>query len=720
MVPPYLKMLARLYGVERTYVDLWGKRHQASSEQIKTILELMGIVANSAKEATALIKEARHKKYQRVLPPVLVAKDVIKHLHIYIKDTELEQNHKWCLVLENGQKIEGMFQPSDLTRLSARNAGTENYYKLLFPWVHQLQHGYHRFMIAKLEDEYNQDNDLLIIVVPGKCYWPEDAKEKFRGIGVQLYSTRSKNNWGFGEFSDINKIVDYAAEKGADFIGLNPVHAVSLHNADYRSPYSPISRFQYNALNINVEEVAEEQGGVDLKEEIVSSYGKRIADLKEKYLIGYPEVRRLKLEAMSDLYEQFLKIHYGRKKTKLGSEFESYIQAGGDSLERYACYEALSEFFLNKDSKLIAWPMWEDCYQSPESKEVKVFSEDNRQRVDFYKYLQFYSERQLRSVASYVKDKGLALGLYIDLALSAERGGSDIWKDHDIYALGASVGCPADQYAPQGQNWSFPPVIPHQLVAHQYRYFIETLRVNMRYAGAIRIDHAMGLTRLFWIPPSGDALQGLYVRYPVQDMIGIISLESQRNKCVVVGEDLGTVPPGFRELMTDYNMLAYRVFFFMRTWGGGFEGPQVYPELSLVTGTTHDMHTLYGFWSGDDIELRESLGHIKEEDVAKEHETRKREKENLMRFLQSQGFLPDDYPLERGIDKLDDDVFIALEKFLCSVPSKMMMIPLEDIVGQVPQVNMPGVTDGYNSWSHRLPVNIEDLDRISRAQRLTL
>ena len=706
MLSKNIKFFARLYGVERKHQDLWGNKHQATLEQMKDILLTMGVGTDDLERSQDFALSWRREHYRRVLPPVLVRYEGQEHRFLgYLPAGKWSANWRLVLQEEGGNERSWDLNRDGVKFVGTTNVGAESFNKAYFTLPGDIAPGYHRVVLCCDEQE---SYSMTLIIAPHRCYLPETNGEQKRGVNVQLYSLRSPGNWGFGQFSDLNYVADYVARQQGAFVGLNPIHAVSLQNLDYTSPYSPVSRSWLNALYLDLDEIACLEQGKKWADDFAAKYSVAKKKLRELFLIDYAQVRKVKLAAARELYEEFAATHL-RRNTDLAEQFRAFREHGNESLQRYACYEALAEDFIARDRELRGWQQWPEDYRDYNSPAVLEFRQNNPKKIEFYSYLQWHADRQLQAVVANNRAKGLGIGLYIDLALSSEKGGADVWQQKEYYAISASVGCPPDQYAPDGQNWSFPPLIPHRLRAAAYAPFIEVLQRNFKYSGALRIDHAMSLSRLFWIPPSGKAANGLYVRYPLRDLMAILALESQRNQCIIVGEDLGTVPVGFRELMAEHNMLAYKVFFFMRTWDGGFQDLSAYHRLSLVTSTTHDLYTLRGYWDGEDLRLRVKLGHIADEKYEDELAARENEKRKLLDLLIAAEMLPADLDLEVTLKTIDENVVEALIAFLKKSSCYLLTIPIEDIVGQVKQVNMPGVTDGYDSWKHRLPRDVAEL-----------
>jgi 4-alpha-glucanotransferase len=379
------------------------------------------------------------------------------------------------------------------------------------------------------------------------------------GIAAQLYLLRTATDWGIGDFGDLRSLVELAAARGADVIGLNPLHAMFTDNPEHASPYSPASRLLLNVLNIDVTAVPELLECPDTRE-LIASEGFRagLEACRAKPLVDYAAVTAIKLSVLEMLFDSC------RTATDQArwQAFEAYRRERGEVLERNCLFLALREHFAGRDPAHADWHAWPEEYRDPASPAVTAFAAENRRRIDFLAWLQWVADTQLGAAAAAAAERGMAVGLYRDLAVGADRAGAETWADAAAVVSGAQVGAPPDIYNPAGQDWGLPPFHPRALREEGYRSFVELVRANMRHAGGLRIDHVMGLQHLYWVPQGQKPSAGAYVRYPMEDLLGILALESHRQRCLVVGEDLGTVPEGFRERMAAADILSYRVLFF--------------------------------------------------------------------------------------------------------------------------------------------------------------
>ncbi|MGH8472997.1 MAG: 4-alpha-glucanotransferase, partial [Gammaproteobacteria bacterium] len=407
------------------------------------------------------------------------------------------------------------------------------------------------------------------------------------GLALQLYSMRSERNWGIGDFTDLDRVIEVAVGFGAGILGLNPLHALFPHAPAHASPYSPSSRSFLNILYLDIEAVPDfleceaAQACVSAQRFQAQLRASRAAELVE-----YQGVAAAKMEILDRLYRHFRE-HHRDANSQRGTAFRAYQADRGQALRTHALFDALQESFNRQDRGIWGWPVWPAAYRDPNSEAVLAFADRNEARVEFFEYLQWQADVQLAIASRRACERGLAIGIYQDLALGVERGGAETWANQRLYALGAGIGAPADDFNLKGQDWGLAPLSPRRLRAAAHAPFVAALRANIRHARALRLDHVMGLQRLFWIPAGGTPEDGTYVHYPFEELLGILALESQRHRCLVIGEDLGTVPDEVRAALQPAGILAYRVLYFEKSPEGGFKPPAEYPRQAAVAVNTH-------------------------------------------------------------------------------------------------------------------------------------
>ncbi len=712
-----LERLGAHFGIAPEYNDIWGKRHAVPDANLIALLAAFGVDASTPERIEAEARAAHAAAWRTPLPPVAAIDAHAARWSLPLRLPDSAMRLRWTLTEEGGKRHQGEADAAALTESGRAELDGKTLIERRLELSVTLPAGYHKLTIEGLKRE------TLVVAAPPRCYRPPALADGGRiwGPAVQLYALRSERNWGIGDFGDLAKLVENAAERGAGIIGLNPLHALFPHNPAHASPYSPSSRLQLNVLYLEVEAIEEFRECEPAQRRVRSAeFQARLAQLREAPLVDYPGVAAAKLEILELLYAHFRERHL-KGATPRGQAFRDFQGQSGRPLRLHALYEALQAHFHARVSTVWGWPVWPQAYRDHDSAEVARYAEKYVERVEYYEYLQWQAERQLAQVSERCRARGLAVGLYLDLAVSVDRAGSDTWTNQECYALGASVGAPPDEFNPNGQNWGLPPLRPDRLRAQGYRFFIETLRENMRDAGALRIDHVMGLMRLFWIPPDKTAADGAYVHYALDEMLAIVALESERNRCMVIGEDLGTVADQMRAALARYEVLSYRLLYFERGEGGVFKPSAEYPRDALVAVSTHDLATLAGWWVGRDLRLRLELGLFPNEGVyEKQLIDRAQERVRMMLALQHAGLLPPGVTVEpTGSQELTPALVEAIHAFVASAPSRVMMVQIDDAIGVTEQANMPGTTDEHPNWKRKLPESLEQLAASERIRNVS-
>jgi len=502
--------------------------------------------------------------------------------------------------------------------------------------------GYHALRTAR-------GNHVRLIVAPDRCTLPS---ARTWGWAVQLYAARSSASWGFGDLADLRWLGSWAERMSAGFLLVNPLAAPTPVVPVEPSPYFPSSRLFKNPLYLRIEEIPGAEMLAGLEE-----LGAKGRELNNNPLIDRDQVWRLKLEALERLWAQGV----------VSSQFDAFRAGQGSALETFATFCVLAEQHARN------WRRWPTEYRHPRSPAVSAVAVDNAGRVAFHAWIQWLLDEQMARAAT-------ALPVVQDLPIGVDPEGADAWTWQDVMASGAVVGAPPDRYNVDGQSWGLAPFIPHRLAEAGYEPFIQMLRASLRHARGLRIDHVMGLFRLYWIPGSHSASEGAYVRYPAQDLLAILALESQRADAFVVGEDLGTVELGVREQLAEKNVLSYRVLWFE-------EGPVAQlPIHALASVTTHDLPTIQGLWTGQDV-----------------------------RTLQALGLRPNEQALKAIRDRIEravhgEQIIEAVHRLLGMAPCLLLTATLEDAFAVSNRPNVPGAPSAWPNWSTGLPRPIETLE----------
>lgn len=712
MTAPALDLLARTYGIEGEYHDIWGERHLVGDATKRALLAAMEVSAGDSGACERALEEARVRRWRRVLDPALVARESGPAVAIDLRLPAGAGAVRWSLTLEDGRGYSGDIEADHLpVKDEVKIEGTKfRAHSLELPVKPGL--GYHLLRVSVGSAKSTHAAEMRLIVVPDACHHPEAVADGRRawGFQVQLYALRSRRNWGIGDLTDLKTLVDICAEAGAGVVALNPLHALYPCNPAHVSPYSPSSRLFGNVLYLDVEAIPEFERCEAAKRTVGAlRFQGRLQALRAAEMVDYPAVAEMKLSVLDLLHRDFREEHLRRNSLR-AEAFRAFRTRGGEALRRHCIFDALHESLRRSAPSLGTWQSWPPMYRSAGSREVAAFASENAERVEFFEYLQWQFDEQLRSVAARVRERGLGVGLELDLAVSVDGGGSESWANQGCYARFASIGAPPDPLNLLGQDWGLPPLVPERLREAGYEPFIATLRENMR-GGALRIDHVMWLMRLFWIPRGARRAEGAYVHYPFEDMLGILALESVRNRCLVVGEDLGTVPDEVRGALARLRVLSYRPMFFQRDPGGAFSAPRDYPQDAAATVSTHDLPTLKGFWQGADLELRRDLGLFPDEHRREsEFAARAGDRQRLLAALEREGLSPEDARIDAGsMPEFSSELALNVHRFVARAPAKLLLVQLEDVLGQVHQVNLPGTADEYPSWRHKLPLELENI-----------
>jgi 4-alpha-glucanotransferase len=569
---------------------------------------------------------------------------------------------------------------------------------------------YHRCRISRGVGEAHA-SETELIVAPKHAYWPESLERLggLAGVTAPLYGLRSMRNAGIGDFADLADFAVAIAAKGADFIGVNPVHALFPSQPLRISPYAPSSRRFSNVLLIALDQVPELEGSPKARALLESAEVKAVLDrLRAAELVDYAAVTALKLAVLEALFATFLDLPPSSPRA---SAFQAFRDAGGQALERQARFEALAEHLLHGDPASSEWRDWPEGFRSPEDPAVQAFAERHGERVTFYAYLQWLAASQLEQAQTRAVGAGMAIGLYLDLAVGVASDGAEAWSDQTALVDAVRIGAPPDDFNPGGQNWGLLPLSPAALKARAYRPFIDLLRQNMRHAGALRIDHVLGLARSFWMPADQD-VAGAYIRYPLRDLLGLIALESQRQRCVVIGEDLGTVPASLRTELADHGLLGCRLLYFERDQEGACNQAALYPKACIASIGTHDLPTLAGFWAARDIDVREQLGlYAAPEQAGRDRQERRQTLKAFLRLLAEEDLLPEGMNADQPPSSLPWTLVHALHSFLSRTPAALKAVQLEDAVGALDQPNLPGTVDQYPNWRRKIGPPLERLDQ---------
>jgi 4-alpha-glucanotransferase len=692
---PALDRLAARADIEPDYHDIWGNRHALSDDGKRDFLRAMGLAVETDSDIAASLAALETGPWRRALEPVeiIVVGAGNPSVSLRLRSDRRDRPLHWRIVTEDDAEFFATVAPSDLPAIEACEIDGRAMERRALALPADPPPGYHRLSVTG-DAIPSEADETTLVVAPARAYLPEtlDHGPGCWGFATQVYGLQGAASWGVGDFHDLAGFAAGSARLGAGVVGVNPLHALFPGNPPQASPYSPSSRRFLNPLYIAIPEMPD----FAYCPELAGRFETELLALRPVRHVDYAGVAAVKLPAFEILYRSF------RDRNLVGGgararSFEAFRRLGGATLERFAIFMALDEFFRAGRRGHFPWRDWPTAYHDPGSPEVAAFAKAHAERVTFHQYLQWEADRQLGLAAKACRQGGMSVGLYRDLAVGIDAAGAEAWADGDMFALGISTGAPPDAFNLKGQSWGLPPFRPMALRDAGYRPFIEVLRANMRHAGALRIDHVMGLMRLFWVPEGHDAAAGGYVRYPLDDLVALVALESQRAKCLVVGEDLGTVPDGLRDRLAAANILSTRLLYFERD-GDAFRAASAYPRLAQVAIGTQDLPTFAGFWRERDIDVRAKLDLLPTpESEGQLRDDRARARDGLIALLRGVGLLAP------GAEADVTALAIAAYRFLAGTPARLAMVYLEDLLGVANQINLPGTVEQYPNWRAKLP-----------------
>jgi 4-alpha-glucanotransferase len=676
-----LRRLAERAGITSNWLDYRGVPHTVSAETLRALLTAMELPCQSDVQIGDSEARLAEEQQRSALPPLLtaVSGQTLRIAQARARDTRLP------LTLETGERRE--------LAATARGEGLEI--------AIDLPPGYHRLQVG--------DQELTLAVAPPRAFEVRDAAGDRRvwGLAAQLYGLRRDGGGGIGDFTALRDLAERAAARGADALAISPVHALFAADSGHFSPYSPSSRLFLNILHGDPALIT----GSEPLRALIAERGlsETMQTLESQSMIDWPAASRARLELLRASHA-LLAPRLDDSGDPLGIAFAAFVRGGGEALLDHARFETLHAQQLAAGRW--AWQDWPAELRDPRSPAVAAAADAQRAELHFHLFAQWLAARGLSAAQRAARDAGMAIGLVGDLAVGTSSGGSHAWSRQREMLGGLSVGAPPDLLNALGQSWGLSTFSPRQLRQHGYGAFIEMLRASLRHVGGLRVDHVLGLRRMWLVPQGADPNQGAYLQYPLHDMLRLIALESHRHRAIIVGEDLGTVPDGFREELYAHGIMGMRVLWFERDHGL-FVEPARWPVGAMATPTTHDLPTVAGWWQGRDIDWRARLnlfapGGSEAKDRAERDEERRR-LWAAFRYARATGLTeapPSDQP---------DAVVDAALRFVAKTPSPLAIVPLEDIAGLVEQPNLPGTTDQHPNWRRRLPADAETVLSEARA-----
>jgi len=697
----HLRRLAGLHGILAEYYDNEGRHRPTSDAARERLLTAMGVDASSEESACRTLEELDAEASRRFLEPVRIVwlgsdDHRSPRQTVCNASTERAAAVDWNLTATEADSGE--------TRVcSGRSNPLDGRLELDLAMLASCAPGYYRMRIELSFDGRSIADEQLVIAAPPRCTGAAERLGAHAGAGLwtNLYTLRSEHNWGVGDIADLTELVRFAGERGLAFVGINPLHAQSNHESGI-SPYFPLSRLYMNPLYLDVAAVPELAECSEARAMCAGDgFHARLAGHRAAARLDHAAVwsdKRAVLTLLHDHFRRFVE----RGPSERADAYRAFRRAQGDALDDFATYLALADALTYSGEAAWDWQCWPEPYRHPRSVEVMRFRAEHDDAIDFHRYLQFELDRQLASVEQAADLADASIGIYRDLAVGIPEASADVWAAQHLFARGVAVGAPPDAFTDLGQDWGLAPVIPRALRADGYAYWRRLLRNALRERGALRIDHAMGLERQFWVPRGEKATQGAYVAYPREELLAILALESTRRGTVIVAEDLGDVPYEFRDALHEHGMLRSHILYFERD-DGRFRQADEYAYESLATANTHDLPTLAGFWSGDDLLLRRRAGHIVDDDeLERRRAERQNDREALVECLRRQGVVGHDWWPADAVD-----LTAAVHRFLARTPSVLVGLSLDDLARESEAVNLPSVPlSVHPSWTRRMAVEL--------------
>lgn len=659
-----LAALAQKAGISIHWTDALGRPQQVTPDAQRLLLESLGYAVQSPQQIDASVAELLERERTAHPGPLVTldqgsAPSLAMHFDAY---------SPFVLQHENGQRLEGRLDSS-----------------ASLPAIEQC--GYHQLLIG--------EHCLTLAVAPAAAPSVADCSQgraRIWGLTAQLYALRRAGDGGLGDLKALEMLLPQAAGFGADAVAISPIHAMFAANPAQYSPYSPSSRLFYNVLHADPASVL---GELALRRAIVDcGVGDELARLEPLPLIDWQASSRARWRLLRQLHRQF-----DAHPHNLAEDFADFRQRGGEALARHCCFEALHGHLLSQGHSP-DWRHWPPQFRDPAHSAVLEFVRENAASIEFHAFAQWLVTRSLQNTQKTARDAGMSVGLIADLAVGADGAGSQAWSNQTDLLPTLSIGAPPDVYNRDGQSWGVSAFCPRAMLANGYRSWIDMLRANLAHVGGIRIDHAMGLQRL-WVVPQGMPPQaGAYLNYPFTDLLRLLTLEAHRRNALVIGEDLGTVPDGLREQLAQRNILGMRVLLFEQHHGH-FIAPQHWRNDALAVTTTHDLPTLRGWFSGRDIDWRHQIGEIDTHQRAHDQRARAEEACALQRALQDSGVPAANTDPEALVD--------ACVSFIARTPAPLTLLPLEDALALEDQPNLPGPGDIHPNWRRRMPHSCDQL-----------
>lgn len=718
-----LDELSTKLGIQLSFIDYnTNTTYVADVKSKKVICKSLGYPADTNEEVNQSLQKWAAAAFANFVPFTRVVQEwELKPFNLEFIVPEKNDNAvlSWVLTREDGTSETGQVAVHDTDEIDCLKIGNKTYQKRRCCFVLNAPLGYHNLSFLLDGEKPASNNQTKLIVVPQKCYMPDSLQSGARvwGFPIQLYALSSMRNWGMGDFTDLKNFAPIAQKFGASLVGINPLNALFSDNPEDASPYCASSRVFLNPLYIDTDAVPEAQNNVaytDYKN--APAFTEVFARAKSSDTVRYADVAQMKFGALKILFNTFKAVHINaafEPITARGEQFKTFCETYGQKLTNYATFQAIRDVRAATKKGADCWWNWGKGYDNPLGAKVKLFQAEHADLILFIKYQQFLAFEQYAAAGKACLDAGMSIGLYTDLPVGVGENSAEVWSNQSQFLQGVTVGAPADMFNKKGQDWSLSGFNPIKMKQTGYDLYIRIISAAMNKAGAVRIDHAFGLSRLFLRVPKAS---GAYLTYAFKDLMGIVALESVRHQCIVIAEDLGTAPDGFHALMRGANALSFGIFHLKRNWDG-LIAPNEYEHNCLISSGTHDLPTYAAFWKGLDLELAKKMKTISLDQYKSHIVNRDTERTQFIRAFAAQGLPMDDEGQTEQIlaGKILPKWFIPnTYAYLARTAAMLLLVRIEDIVEQLEQVNLPGTYMEYPNWRYKLPVLLEGLSTDER------
>lgn len=723
----FLDELSQKIGIQLSFVDTnTNIEYVADDKSKRTICKSMGYSADNEAQAQKSLKQFRIDQFADFAPHTRVIQEWETKpftIELVASPAQEEMPLSWVLTREDGTSETGTVDLKQADLIDTETVGKTVFHKRRVAFVLDVSQGYHNLSFLLSGEKLQTNYQTRLIVTPQKCYMPPELETGKRvwGFPIMLYAIKSNHNWGMGDFTDLKNLAPIAKDFGASLIGVNPLNALFSDCPQDASPYSSSARVFLNPLYVDTDAVPEADQSLPYQEYKNSSrFIELLTYAKASEQVEYTYISEMKQTAMGFLFDTFKAVNFDADYTPItarGQAFIDFCNEHGQKLVNFATFQTMRNVRITEGLGADCWWNWQNGFEDPYTEKSEMFRHEYEGSIWFIKYQQFIAFEQYQEATEACR-AAMSVGLYTDLPVGVGENSAEVWSNQAQFLRDVTVGAPPDIFNKNGQDWALAGFNPIELKKAGYDLFVGIIRSVMQGAGAVRIDHAFGLSRLFLRVKKAS---GAYLNYSFKDMMGIVALESVRQKCLVIAEDLGTAPIGFTTLMRESNALSFGIFHLKKN-AGGFMAPSEYEHNCLIASGTHDLPTYAAFWKGLDLELAKKMKTISSEQYAAHLKNRAQERGQFVQAFTAQGLpMEDDSASQEEImaGRVLPKWFIPnTYAFLARTNSMLLLARIEDIIEQEEQMNLPGTYLQYPNWRYKLPILLEGMSSDERLIRV--